>query len=50
MLNSGNLIDCSLWESYGSMFLAYYNDAKNSGGIVIVLTHPMIKDCQGFLS
>ncbi|KAI5443462.1 hypothetical protein KIW84_012201 [Lathyrus oleraceus] len=37
----GNCINCNLWETYGSKFLAYYNDPKNNGAIVILLTHAM---------
>ncbi|KAI5417939.1 hypothetical protein KIW84_042535 [Lathyrus oleraceus] len=40
----GNCINCNLWEIYGSKFLAYYNDPKNNGAIVILLTHAMVKD------
>ncbi|KAI5393142.1 hypothetical protein KIW84_060326 [Lathyrus oleraceus] len=39
----GNCINCNLWEIYGSKFLAYYNDPKNNGAIVILLTHAMVK-------
>ncbi|KAI5392206.1 hypothetical protein KIW84_076841 [Lathyrus oleraceus] len=42
----GNCINCNLWEIYGSKFLAYYNDPKNNGAIVILLTHAMVKDGQ----
>ncbi|KAI5388333.1 hypothetical protein KIW84_074138 [Lathyrus oleraceus] len=42
----GNCINCNLWEIYGSTFLAYYNDPKNNGAIVILLTHAMVKDGQ----
>ncbi|KAI5408857.1 hypothetical protein KIW84_054619 [Lathyrus oleraceus] len=42
----GNCINCNLWEIYGSKFLAYYNDPKNNGAIVILLTHAMVKDDQ----
>ncbi|KAI5434804.1 hypothetical protein KIW84_021571 [Lathyrus oleraceus] len=42
----GNCINCNLWEIYGSKFLAYYNDPKNNGVIVILLTHAMVKDGQ----
>ncbi|KAI5406179.1 hypothetical protein KIW84_052791 [Lathyrus oleraceus] len=42
----GNCINCNLWEIYGSNFLAYYNDPKNNGAIVILLTHAMVKDGQ----
>ncbi|KAI5385215.1 hypothetical protein KIW84_071990 [Lathyrus oleraceus] len=42
----GNCINCNLWETYGSIFLAYYNDPKNNGAIVILLTHAMVKDSQ----
>ncbi|KAI5387943.1 hypothetical protein KIW84_073871 [Lathyrus oleraceus] len=41
-----NCINCNLWEIYGSKFLAYYNDPKNNGAIVILLTHAMVKDGQ----
>ncbi|XP_058763379.1 uncharacterized protein LOC131636802 [Vicia villosa] len=44
---SGNFVNCTLWESYGCKFLDYYNDANNSGAIIIILTHAMIKDSQG---
>ncbi|KAI5419380.1 hypothetical protein KIW84_043520 [Lathyrus oleraceus] len=44
--NKGNCINCNLWEIYGSKFLAYYNDPKNNGAIVILLTHAMVKDGQ----
>ncbi|XP_058766859.1 uncharacterized protein LOC131640487 [Vicia villosa] len=43
---SGDIINCTLWESYGSKFLDYYNDPTNTGAIVIILTHAMIKDSQ----
>ncbi|XP_058777136.1 replication protein A 70 kDa DNA-binding subunit C-like [Vicia villosa] len=43
---SGNIVSCTLWESYGSKFLDYYNDPNNSGAIVVILTHAMIKECQ----
>ncbi|KAI5392407.1 hypothetical protein KIW84_076988 [Lathyrus oleraceus] len=42
----GNCINCNLWEIYGSKFLTYYNDPKNNGAIVILLTHAMVKDGQ----
>ncbi|KAI5390770.1 hypothetical protein KIW84_075891 [Lathyrus oleraceus] len=42
----GNCINCNLWEIYGSKILAYYNDPKNNGAIVILLTHAMVKDGQ----
>ncbi|KAI5386353.1 hypothetical protein KIW84_072760 [Lathyrus oleraceus] len=42
----GNCINCNLWEIYGSKFLAYYNDPKNNGAIIILLTHAMVKDGQ----
>ncbi|KAI5405834.1 hypothetical protein KIW84_052555 [Lathyrus oleraceus] len=42
----GNCINCNLWEIYGSKFLAYYNDTKNNGAILILLTHAMLKDGQ----
>ncbi|KAI5410336.1 hypothetical protein KIW84_055726 [Lathyrus oleraceus] len=42
----GNCINCNLWEIHGSKFLAYYNDPKNNGAIVILLTHAMVKDGQ----
>ncbi|KAI5434232.1 hypothetical protein KIW84_021194 [Lathyrus oleraceus] len=42
----GNCINCNLWEICGSKFLAYYNDPKNNGAIVILLTHAMVKDGQ----
>ncbi|KAI5447741.1 hypothetical protein KIW84_015257 [Lathyrus oleraceus] len=42
----GNCINCNLWEIYGSKLLAYYNDPKNNGAIVILLTHAMVKDGQ----
>ncbi|KAI5396988.1 hypothetical protein KIW84_062984 [Lathyrus oleraceus] len=42
----GNCINCNLWEIYGSKFLAYYNDPKNNGAIVILLNHAMVKDGQ----
>ncbi|KAI5419047.1 hypothetical protein KIW84_043302 [Lathyrus oleraceus] len=42
----GNCINCNLWKIYGSKFLAYYNDPKNNGAIVILLTHAMVKDGQ----
>lgn len=41
----GNIINCTLWKSYGSKFLTYYDDVNSSGAIVIVLA--MIKDSQG---
>ncbi|KAI5401138.1 hypothetical protein KIW84_065836 [Lathyrus oleraceus] len=41
----GNCINCNLWEIYGSKFLAYYNDPKNNGAIVILLTHAMETLC-----
>ncbi|XP_050896061.1 uncharacterized protein LOC127102770 [Lathyrus oleraceus] len=44
----GNCINCNLWKIYGSTFFAYYNDPKNSGAIVILLTHAMVKDGQVF--
>ncbi|XP_058765056.1 replication protein A 70 kDa DNA-binding subunit C-like [Vicia villosa] len=43
---SGNIVSCTLWESYGSKFLDYYNDPNNSGAIVVILTHAMIKESQ----
>ncbi|GAU28074.1 hypothetical protein TSUD_223150 [Trifolium subterraneum] len=43
----GNLINCSLWEKYGSKFMNYYNENKKSGAIVIILTHAMIIDSKG---
>ncbi|XP_058748389.1 uncharacterized protein LOC131621367 [Vicia villosa] len=43
---SGNFINCTLWENYATQFLDFYNDVKNNGGIVIILTHAMIKDSQ----
>ncbi|XP_058726245.1 uncharacterized protein LOC131597571 [Vicia villosa] len=43
---SGKIIKCTLWESYGTIFLDYYNYAKNSGAIVIILTRAMIKDSK----
>ncbi|XP_058752823.1 replication protein A 70 kDa DNA-binding subunit C-like [Vicia villosa] len=43
---SGDIINCTLWESYGTKFLEYYNDPTNTGAIVIILTHAMIKDSQ----
>ncbi|KAI5384725.1 hypothetical protein KIW84_071653 [Lathyrus oleraceus] len=42
----GNCINCNLWQIYGSKILAYYNDPKNNGAIVILLTHAMVKDGQ----
>ncbi|XP_058776332.1 uncharacterized protein LOC131650644 [Vicia villosa] len=43
----GVIVNCTLWESYGTNFLDFYHDEKNSGAIVIVLTHVMIKESQG---
>lgn len=37
-----NIIICSHWKSYGSMFLTYYNDVTKPGAIVILLTHAML--------
>ncbi|XP_058752505.1 uncharacterized protein LOC131625658 [Vicia villosa] len=42
----GVIVNCTLWESYGTKFLDFYHDEKNSGAIVIVLTHAMIKESQ----
>lgn len=44
----GNMINFTFWESYGSKFLNYYNQNKNYGAIVIILTQAMIKDAQVF--
>lgn len=48
LLYSGNNINFNIWESYGSKFLSYYNDAANFGAIVNVLTHAMVNDVQDF--
>lgn len=45
---SGNNINFNIWKSYGSKFLSYYNDAKNFGAIISVLTHAMVNDVQYF--
>ncbi|XP_058757134.1 uncharacterized protein LOC131630364 [Vicia villosa] len=42
----GVIVNCTLWESYGTKFLDFYHDEKNSGAIVIILTHAMIKESQ----
>ncbi|XP_058733120.1 uncharacterized protein LOC131604714 [Vicia villosa] len=42
----GVIVNCTLWESYGTKILDFYHDEKNSGAIVIVLTHAMIKESQ----
>ncbi|XP_058783404.1 uncharacterized protein LOC131658086 [Vicia villosa] len=42
----GNIVTCTLWDTYGTRFLNYYNDESNHGAIVIVLTHAIIKDSQ----
>ncbi|XP_058732843.1 uncharacterized protein LOC131604418 [Vicia villosa] len=42
----GVIVNCTLWESYGTKFVDFYHDEKNSGAIVIILTHAMIKESQ----
>ncbi|XP_058759871.1 uncharacterized protein LOC131633171 [Vicia villosa] len=42
----GVIVNCTLWEGYGTKFLDFYHNEKNSGAIVIVLTHAMIKESQ----
>ncbi|XP_058750094.1 uncharacterized protein LOC131623088 [Vicia villosa] len=42
----GNIVTCTLWDTYGSKFLNYYNDKANCGAIVIVVTHAIVKDSQ----
>ncbi|XP_058742163.1 uncharacterized protein LOC131614617 [Vicia villosa] len=42
----GVIVNCTLWESYRTKNLDFYHDEKNSGAIVIVLTHAMIKESQ----
>jgi len=48
IFNRGKVILCGLWESYATKFLNYYNQNKNCGAIVLILTHAMIRDKQVF--
>ena len=47
---SGQILSCTLWDTYCLQFLEYLNEAENDVPIIIILTHARIKEVQGIAS
>ncbi|KAF1872451.1 hypothetical protein Lal_00016749 [Lupinus albus] len=44
---SGDVINCTLWESHAMKFMNYYNNQPIREPMIILLTHARVKEGQG---